>query len=83
MSSFSPESYPQSLTQEQKIPAPGELLALELCQRVKGLENTAVLGRRPMCFPTLEQPGPCLGVSPSREGVGAGWLVPTLTALPL
>lgn len=27
-----------------------------------------------MCFPTLEQPGPCLGVSPSREGVGAGWL---------
>lgn len=83
MSSFSPESSPQSLTQEQKIPAPGQLLALGACQRVKGLENTAVLGGA-LRASRRRQPVDCLGAESLYErGWGTGWLVPTLTALPL
>lgn len=51
MSSFSPESYPQSLTQEQKIPAPGELLALGALPESERIREHCSAGEVPYVLP--------------------------------
>ena len=50
-SSFSPESSPQSLTQEQKIPAPGQLLALGALPESERIREHRSAGEVPCVLP--------------------------------
>lgn len=51
VSCFSPKSYPQSLTQEQEIPAPGELLALGALPESERIREHRSAGEAPYVLP--------------------------------